>query len=174
MTDWQRIVRKHGGVVWHTAYRLLGNHEEAADCFQETFMAALKLSPCRKVRNWRAMLVRVCTCRALDQLRSRLRQADRQKTLADWTTVTSPNPGPVEQAEAAELSVRLRIGLASLPEQQAAVFCLRCFDDLSYREIARQLGIKTSAVGVLLHRSRARLRELLPAADARKLKEVRP
>ena len=85
----------------------------------------------------------------------------------------SPNPGPVAQAQAAELSERLRLALVSLPAQQAEVFCLRCMSEMSYRDIARQLGIKTSAVGVLLHRARLRLRNLLSVPAGADSTEVR-
>ena len=44
MTDWKIIVEQHGGLVWATAYRLVGNREDAADCFQETFLEAVKTS----------------------------------------------------------------------------------------------------------------------------------
>jgi len=161
MADWQTIVSRHSGPVWQTAYRLLGNREEASDCFQETFLTALELSRRQKVRNWPALLTRLCTCRAMDQLRKRLRGAGPASGLDDWSAVPCTNPGPVELAQAAELSARLRLALAKLPDQQAEVFCMRCLNDLSYRDIARQLGLTTSAVGVLLHRARSHLRELL-------------
>ena len=161
MTDWPAIVSRHSGAVWQTAYRLLGNHAEAADCYQETFLAALEISRRQNVRNWCALLTRLATCRAVDGLRRRARHAARHDDLADWATVSSPNPGPAELAESAELSARLRVSLAELPPKQAEVFCLRYLSGLSYRQIARQIGMRTSAVGVLLHRARSRLREML-------------
>ncbi len=165
MTDWERIVGRHGPAVWQTAYRLLGNRDEAADCYGQTFLAALELSRRQKVRNYGGLLRCLCTCRAMDRLRQRLRQARREERLADWSNLASANPGPVEEAQAAELSERLRGALAKLPAQEAEVFCLRCLSELSYRDIAQQLGLKTSAVGVLLHRARGRLREALGRAD---------
>ncbi len=173
MTDWQSIVDHHGGSVWRTAYRLLGDREEAADRWQETFLAVLELSRRQRIRNWRAALTRICTCRAVDQLRRRLRNRSRHTELPDMASVVSPNPGPVAQAQAAELSERLRLALVSLPAQQAEVFCLRCMSEMSYRDIARQLGIKTSAVGVLLHRARLRLRNLLSVPAGADSTEVR-
>jgi len=65
--DWQMIVKKHGPAVWQTAYRLLGNHTDAADCFQETFVSALKVSRKQRVRNFSALLVRLATMRAIDK-----------------------------------------------------------------------------------------------------------
>ena len=164
MTDWDRIVGREGPAVWQTAYRLLGNREDAADCYGQTFLAALEFSRGQKVRNYGGLLRCLCTCRAMDRLRKRVRQAGREGLLADWSNVASANPGPMEDAQAAELSERLRGALAKLPSQEAEVFCLRCMSELSYRDIGRQLGLKTSAVGVLLHRARGRLREALGQA----------
>ena len=174
MTDWEAIVSRHSPAVWKTAYRLLGDRTQAADCFQETFLAALKVSRRQRVRNWPGLLARICTSRAVDRLRRRLRDAGRHEHLADWAGVASSNPGPAEWAEAEELSARLRRALAELAPRQAEVFCLRFLDEMSYREIARQLDLTTSAVGVLLHRARARLRELLDSAVAARDGEVLP
>ena len=107
MTDWERIVSRDGPAVWQTAYRLLGNRDEAADCYGQTFLAALELSRREKVRNYGGLLRCLCTCRAMDRLRQRARLSGREEGLADWSNVASANPGPVEEAQAAELSERL-------------------------------------------------------------------
>jgi len=161
MTDWQATVREHSGIIWQTVYRLLGDHHEASDCFQETFLAALEVSRRERVRHWAALLVRLATNRALDRLRRRMRRLAREDGVQDWLAVPARNPGPAQEAEASELADRLRQALAQLPPQQGEVFCLRYLNELSYRDIARELGLKTSAVGVLLHRARLRLGELL-------------
>ena len=161
MTDWPAVVGRHADSVWRTAYRLLGSHDEAADCFQDTFLAALELSRRQKVRNWSALLKRICTCRALDRLRGKVRYRSSHESLADMSMLAGDNPGPDARAQHAELTDRLREALAELPARQAQVFCLRCLDDMSYRAIARELDMKTSAVGTALHRARNRLRELL-------------
>jgi len=41
------------------------------------------------------------------------------------------------------------------------VFCLHELVDWSHQQIADQLGISANAVGVILHRTRQKLRELL-------------
>jgi DNA-directed RNA polymerase specialized sigma24 family protein len=41
------------------------------------------------------------------------------------------------------------------------VFCLVCIEELSYREVAEQLGLTVNHVGVLLNRARAKLSEKL-------------
>ena len=59
--DWQSIVNDHGPLVRQTAYRLVGNEADAADCFQETFLAALEISRRQQVRNLCGLLLCLAT-----------------------------------------------------------------------------------------------------------------
>jgi RNA polymerase sigma-70 factor (ECF subfamily) len=147
--------------VWQTVYRLLGNEADAADCFQETFMCALELSRRQRVRNFSALLTRVATSRAINRLRQRIRESQHNSSQVDWPAVSAANPGPLQQIQGRELAAKLRQALARLPAQEAEVFCLRHLNDMSYRQIAKELGIKANAAGVLLHRARTRLRSIL-------------
>ena len=83
MIDWTKIVEEHGPDVWRTAYRLLSSHEDASDCYQETFLAAVEFARRQKVICWPAVLKRIVTARALDQLRRRYRVAARRTAFAD-------------------------------------------------------------------------------------------
>jgi RNA polymerase sigma-70 factor (ECF subfamily) len=157
--DWQVIINKHGPAVWRVAYRLLGNHADAADCFQETFVSALEFCRRQHVRNFSALLAQFATARAIDQLRRRFRRSNSKTNFADWAGVQSANRDPAKQAQQQELAARLRESLTRLSPQEAQAFCLRYLNDMSYRQIAKALGIKTNAAGVLLHRARAKLRE---------------
>lgn len=170
--DWQVIVKRHGPIVWRTAYRLLGNYADAADCFQETFVCALQVSQRQRVRNFAALLARLATARAIDQLRHRLRQAHAGADLNDRVTAPSGNPEPSQHLQTQELAARLRRAIAQLPEQEGQAFCLRYLNGMSYRLIAKQLGINANAAGVSLHRARAKLRELLENSASKKESEV--
>ena len=165
MTDWKSIVRQHGGIVWATACRLLGNTADASDCFQETFLEAVKVSRREAVRDWPALLRHLAAARALDLLRARCRQRGRTDALADPDGVLGREADPGQEAEAGELAERLRAALGQVPPQQAEVFWLICVEKLSYREVGARLNLTTNLVGVLLHRARGRLRELLATAD---------
>ena len=177
MADWSHIVQQHGPLVWTTVYRLLRHDADAADCFQRTFLSALVLSRTQTIRNWPGLLQRLGTARALESLRQRLRQAQRLRPLLAEGALSSATPEPDQAAVASELSDHLRQALAELDSRQAQVFCLACLDGLSYAEIADQLGLSVSHVGVLLNRARLGLRERLrghePAA-ARRPKEGEP
>lgn len=164
--DWQLIVKEHGPRVWQTAYRLLSNHTDAADCFQETFVCALAVSRHQRIRSFSALLVRLATARAIDMLRQRLRRSKLNIDAADLAAVPGHNPGPVQEAQGRELAERLRAALGQLPSQEAQVFCLRYLNGFSYSKIGKELGIKANAAGVLLHRARAKLRQLLGFSPA--------
>ncbi len=166
MPDWDAIVGQHGRLVWRTAYRILGNHADAGDCFQETFLSALSAARRQRVENWGGFLQRLATARALDRLRQRLRHPARGGHLTDEAAVPCPAPGPPSQAEAQELSEQIRGALADLPPKQAEALCLHYLEQWSYQEVGRHLGIATNAVGSLLHRARAGLREALSSVSS--------
>jgi RNA polymerase sigma-70 factor (ECF subfamily) len=158
------IVTEHGPLVWRTAYRLLANHADTADCFQETFLAALEVSRRQPVRNVPGLLVRLATTHAIDRLRQRVRQERGQAGCGDYHE-TCTGCDPAGEAQAQELVGRLREAIGRLPAQEANVFCLRYLNEMSYRQIARELSIGVNAVGVALYRAKARLREALSAAQ---------
>jgi RNA polymerase sigma-70 factor (ECF subfamily) len=168
MPDWHEIIERDGEAVWRTAYRLLGNRADADECFQEAFLDALEVARREPVEHWGALLRRLASARAVDRLRRRYRRGDHQPA-ADWDALPGPAPRPDQVLEDAELAERLRRALACLPAKQAQVFVLHCLEEWSYQETARRLAISVDSVGVLLHRARKRLRQLLgdPAEPAR-------
>lgn len=159
MIDWQAIIKEHGPAVWQTAYRLLGDHADASDCFQETFVSALEICRRQRVQNFSALLARLATARAIDQLRRRFRRSRWNASPEGWPVANSESPCPSQLAQDRELTDRVRQLVSQLPPQEAQAFCLRYLNDMSYREIADELGINVSAAGVLLHRAKVRLRE---------------
>jgi RNA polymerase sigma-70 factor (ECF subfamily) len=163
MIDWPQIVEQHGPLVWRTLRRFLNQDADLADGFQRTFVSALQVAEKQSVRNWPGLLKRLATVRALEAIRQTRRKSGQVAPLQERSAIDRGSASPVQAAEAAELAEHLREALATLDEKQAEVFCLACLDDLSYQEIADQLGITVNYVGVLLSRARARLQQLLLA-----------
>jgi RNA polymerase sigma-70 factor (ECF subfamily) len=161
MTDWEAVVSRHVGVVQRTVYRLVGNHADAWDCVQETFLEAVKIDRREPVRNWPGLLKRLATVRALDLLRARSRQRDRRSPDVAAEQAIGREPNPSSQAEASELAERLRAAVGQLPRRQAEVFCLSCFEQMTSDEVAEQVGISPAAARMLLCRARRRLERLL-------------
>jgi DNA-directed RNA polymerase specialized sigma24 family protein len=113
MTNWDTIVASDGPMVWRTLCRLLVNRADVEECFQETFLAALKLSERETVKSWPAVLCSLAVARAMDRLRKRYRRGDAgprgddgaaQRGMAE---ATSTDAGPVEHA-VASLTVYIR------------------------------------------------------------------
>ena len=77
MTDWDAIVASDGPAVWRTLWRLLADRADVEECFQETFLAALRLAEREEVQSWPAVLCSIATARAMDRLRRRYRAAGR-------------------------------------------------------------------------------------------------
>ncbi|MBN1974314.1 MAG: RNA polymerase sigma factor [Sedimentisphaerales bacterium] len=172
MIDWQIIIEKHGAIVWQTAYRLLGNYADASDCFQETFISALKVCRRQHVKNFPALLARLATTRAIDQLRIRFRLESNNSVTDYGQDASNNNPDPANYAQNQELATRMQKELAQLPLLEAQVFCLRYLNDMSYSRIAKELDIKTNAVGVLLYRAKEKLRKSLATLQNQQKNEV--
>ncbi len=173
MTDWSQIVEEYGPLVWRTAQRLLRHEADTADCFQRTFISAVEVSKREAVHSWPALLRRLATARALEQLRQRSVERQRFGASKHGCSIDDEVDDrctlPELEAQRNELAELLRQALAQIEPRQAEVFCLVCLDEWSYADAAEQLAISQNYVGVLLNRAKAAIRELLksrdPAAD---------
>src|SRR2546421_11438420 len=116
-TDWAALIRAHGPLVWRTAYRLLSNEADAADCFQRTFLGAVELAAAAPVRHWPAVLVRLTTARALEALRSRHRDRGRTVHLAEDPPGAAADP--LETAAAGGVGHGLPGGPATIAPRHA-------------------------------------------------------
>jgi RNA polymerase sigma-70 factor (ECF subfamily) len=163
MTDWSQILETHGRIVWKTVNRFIDDDADAADCFQDTFLAVLEFSRKNQIRNWPGLLKRLATTNALAHLRKGMRKSIPSVLPGDPAEVSDSARQPPEVAEGQELFACLREGLAALPQEQAEACCLRFLEGLSYAEIAEELNITVNHVGVLLNRAKVALRQNLLA-----------
>ena len=115
------------------------------------FADAYRLQKTGPVQSWTGLLVRLATRRAIDRLR-RTRPA---KELHDHDHVSTVEP--FEEASARELAQWLRAAIARLPGQQATVFVMVYFEQLSRDDVATNLGISAEAVSTALYKARQRL-----------------
>jgi len=160
MHDWEEIRRQCGQLVWAAAYRILKNHDQALDCCQEVFLEAFERSQREIVRDWPSFSRWLAVHRALDRLRKGQRASERISTDSDVTRIAGGTE-PFAEIEFRELVERVRLEMARLPLKQAEAFWSCCIEEMSYADAASQMGIDVNSVGVLIHRARSRLRELL-------------
>ncbi|OYP36003.1 RNA polymerase sigma factor [Rhodopirellula sp. MGV] len=144
--------------VWRTVNRLVGDQDDALDCYQQTFLDALKLSD-SDVVDWKSMLCRIAIRRCMDCLRHRYRD----RSVPDFTEDLLCDPKrPAESMEFEELRESVRQVLSTLPEQQAEAFYLRHIELWQPAEIAVQMRLDPAHVRVLIHRALQALRHRLP------------
>ena len=136
-----------------TAWRILGDREDAADVAQEAVARAVSRWP-QVGHDPVPWTVRVAGRLALDGLRRRRRDA---KRLAELGHRLDPAAG----AGAADAGLDLRRALRSLPRRQREVVVLRYLADLSETDVANALGISPGAVKSAASRGAAALREHL-------------
>jgi RNA polymerase sigma factor (sigma-70 family) len=103
--------------------------DAADDCFQETFVAALRAYPrLRADSNLRAWVLTIARRKAVDHHRVRGRQA-----------VPSDDLPEVAAPAAADARPELWAAVSGLPERQRAAVFLRFAGDLTHRDIASVL-----------------------------------
>ncbi len=147
----------HGPMVWATVYRILDDHADALDCYQEVFFEAYRRIDCQAVDNWPALLKWLGTRRAIDALRRRKREKNLPVGNLEDLESTSVHVHPSDLMQLRELMDRLKLELANLPSRQGEAFWLRSIEQLTYAEIAGQMETDTTEVGVLIHRARQSL-----------------
>lgn len=150
LPPFQTLLDDHSQEVMAVLRGAVGR-DGADDCFQETFLAALRAYPdLRDDRNLRGWLLTIAHRKAIDHHRARGRQ-----------------PVPVAEVEVAEqdsLPERdeaLWAAVGALPPKQRAAVALRYGSDLPHAEIAAALGCSPEAARRSLHEGIKRLRKEL-------------
>jgi RNA polymerase sigma factor (sigma-70 family) len=155
LPPFQRFLDSHRGEVWRLICASVPA-SEADDCFQETFISALRAYPqLRAGSNLRAWVLTIAHHKALDAHRARARRA---LPVADVAAHDSR-----ESAAAPARDERLWTAVHALPERQRSAVVLRFLADLPHREIASAIGCSEEAARRSLHEGLAKLREAVPA-----------
>jgi len=148
------LYRRHGSEVYRYALAVLGNHADAEDVTQTTFLNAYRsleqgVHP-RKPSNWLLTI-------ASNAIKTRFRQEQtrpRNVELDDrFAKASADEEGPTVG--------ELLTALSRIPPHQRQAIVLREFEGRSYKEIAEILGVTTSALETLLFRARQSLAEEL-------------
>jgi RNA polymerase sigma factor (sigma-70 family) len=118
--------------------------DTAEDLSQEAYLRLLRQERIPRAGNLTAYLFKTAERLAIDFLRYDQRVAARLAVLDE--TLECPHVQPEELAILRQQCELLLQAIAALPEQCRHVFLLRKIDELSYGEIAQQLGISEKTV----------------------------
>jgi RNA polymerase sigma-70 factor (ECF subfamily) len=152
--------------VYSYAYYRIGNHHDAEDLTEQTFLQAYRHferaqreSRGRPLRPW---LIRIAHNLAANLYRDRARKP---ATSID-ETVALAAPHTTEQlVEGREELTRVLGGVRRLPEDRREALIMRFALGMDNREIARALGRSDGATKVLIHRAVKQLEGLMNSAD---------
>ena len=142
-------------VVWRYLVATVGA-TEADDCFQETFIAALRAYPrLRPGSNLRGWVLTIAHRKALDALRARARRA---QPVADVAAIDSRMAAA---SGVGESDGELWRAVGALPARQRSAVVLRYVADLAHRDIAGAIGCSEDAARRSLHEGLTKLRKVV-------------
>jgi RNA polymerase sigma-70 factor, ECF subfamily len=156
------LYRAHLRDVYSYAYYRIGNHHDAEDLTEQTFLQAYRHferaqreSNGRPLRPW---LIRIAHNLAANYYRDRSRRP--QTAIEDASVVSAPHDTEtlVEGREQLQLIID---GVQELPDDRREALIMRFALGMDNREIARALGRSDGATKVLLHRATRQLEEIV-------------
>ena len=160
--DFSELYRTHLRDVYSYAYYRVGNHHDAEDLTEQTFLQAyrhferaVRESNGRPLRPW---LIRIAHNLAANYYRDRSRRPQTQ--LEDAAIVAEPH-STAELVEGREELQAVLAGVAALADDRREALIMRFALGMDNREIARALGRTDGATKVLLHRAVRQLEEIV-------------
>ena len=134
LPPFQSLLSDHGADV-HRMLRAMVGPNDADDCWQETFLSALRAYPgLRSAENLRGWLMTIAHRKALDAHRARKRHP-----------VPVSDPPERAAAEAPDKEPELWTAVRRLPVKQRTAVTLRFAGDLSYMQIGEIIGCSEAA-----------------------------
>ncbi|WP_205697363.1 RNA polymerase sigma factor [Conexibacter sp. SYSU D00693] len=160
--EFSELYRAHLRDVYSYAYYRVGDHHDAEDLTEQTFLQAyrhferaLAESDGRPLRPW---LIRIAHNLAANHYRDRSRRPQTHLDDSDTLRTTHTTEDLVEGRD--ELA-RVLAGVAELPDDRREALIMRFALGMDNREIARAMGKTDGATKVLLHRAIKQLEERL-------------
>jgi RNA polymerase sigma factor (sigma-70 family) len=154
LPPFQALLDEHRDDVYRFLVASLGR-DEADDCFQETFISAMRAYPrLRDASNLRSWLFTIAHRKAIDAHRARTRRA-------------VPVEEVPEQADAGGVGLNgepeLWRAVRGLPTKQRAAVLHRYVNDLAYADIGRVMGCSEDAARRSVHEGLKKLRTVWAA-----------
>jgi RNA polymerase sigma factor (sigma-70 family) len=149
LPPFQRLLDEHRDDVYRFLVASLGR-DDADDCFQETFISALRAYPrLRDSSNLRSWLFTIAHRKAIDAHRARARRAVPVEAVPE-----QPDAGGLGLNGEPELWRAVR----GLPTKQRAAVLHRYVNDLAYADIGRVMDCSEDAARRSVHEGLKKLR----------------
>ena len=181
LAEFEEFMRAYQDMVYATAVRLLGHETDALDMAQETFLKAherfeqLRNNPA--AGGWLKTVTTNLCLNHLTRYRARWRLFTDLSGPEDdpeaWSRLAEATEDRAAEEELAHRRFHLEEALRLLPDAQRVPLVLYHFEDLSYEQIARRLGVSVSKIKTDIHRGRLALRRWL-RPDLKEKKALKP
>jgi RNA polymerase sigma-70 factor, ECF subfamily len=166
--EFSELYRAHLRDVYSYSYYRVGNHHDAEDLTEQTFLQAYRHferaqreSEGRPLRPW---LIRIAHNLAANFYRDRSRRP--QTTIEDAGLISAPHDTEA-LVEGREELQRVLEGVQKLPDDRREALIMRFALGMDNREIARAMGRSDGATKVLLHRAIRQLEEIVKEPEPR-------
>ncbi len=164
---WGQLFHDYAPAIFRFCRRALPTREDAEDATMEIFMKLKgKLGQYDKTRSFTAWLYKVAANHCWDMLRRRKTRQDKETEDVEGLPLEHPDPSQLERLIAERSSDEVRRALGKLGARARMALVMRYYSDMSYDEIADELGVRRAFVGVVLLRARHELRRVLEGNSA--------
>jgi len=159
-TAFRHLVERYMRHAYNIAYSFVGNHDDAQDVAQETFVRIHRsLSSFRGDAEFSTWMYRIIMNVSLNRLHE-------QKRRPQGEMVTSDAVKPLTDSQAGDpvgfdLQDHVEQAIHKLPALQRAVVILRHIDGLSTKEVSEILRCSEGTVKTHLHRGLKKMRTML-------------
>lgn len=171
----EELVQLYKDKIYHLAYRMLGNKQEAEDAVQETFLRVfLNLARYDEAQKFSTWIFRIGTNLCIDRLRKKRPNYSLDAELpegegGDWySMLASEDPSPEDQLVLSETQSQIRQAIDVMPDKYKSVVVLRYLQDMSLQEIGDVLDMPVTTVKTRVHRGREFLRKQLEKLEKKK------
>ena len=163
------LMQRYKKPVYHMILKMIRNVDDAEDLTIEAFAKAFKnLHKFKKDFTFSTWLFRIATNNTIDFIRKkRLDTMSLDTSFKDdngdsvTIDVADKNLNPQEEAIKSQKIELVRMFVTKLPAKYQRLVKLRYFDELSYDEIAKELGAPLGTVKAQLHRARELMYDLV-------------
>jgi RNA polymerase sigma factor (sigma-70 family) len=159
---WGTLFHDYAPAMFRFCRRALPTREDAEDATMEIFIKLRRnLGQYDSTRSFSAWLYKVAANHCWDILRRRKVRQDKETEDVENVPLEHPDPSALDKMIEERSSDEVRKALAKLGARARMALVMRYYSDMSYDEIADELGVRRQFVGVVLLRARHELRKAL-------------
>ena len=159
---YEQLVQQYEQIAFRVAYLITHEEHEAADAAQDAFLRAYRaLGSFKLGQSFRPWLLRIVTNTALNRIQAAQRRDRMNERYTQQVMVENDHLSIEGLAVKREQQQRLIAAVGQLSSDQQSLIALRYFLELPEAEVAAALNIPRGTVKSRLHRTLAKLREII-------------